>query len=84
MKELLNLSELENKIEYALGVIRPYLEKDGGGVVFVKFEESTKTCLIRFTGNCETCALSVLTLRAGVEKTLIYFVPEIRRVERVK
>jgi Fe-S cluster biogenesis protein NfuA len=35
-------------------------------------------------GSCEHCALAPLTLRAGVEQALIYKVPEIRRVERVK
>jgi len=35
-------------------------------------------------GSCEHCALAPLTLRAGVEKALIYRVPEIRRVERVR
>jgi len=77
------MSDINTKIEFALDFIRPYLQKDGGGVEFVKFEESTMTCFIKLTGNCESCALSVLTLRAGVEKTLIYYVPQIRRVERV-
>ncbi|MBL0331499.1 MAG: NifU family protein [Chlorobiota bacterium] len=75
---------IEDKILSAIQIIRPYLQQDGGDIEFVNFEESTRTCEIRFIGNCENCALAILTLRAGVEKTLIYYVPEIRRVERVK
>ena len=75
---------LEERIEAAVAFIRPYLQKDGGDLEFVRFEESTRTCEVRMIGSCEHCALSSLTLRAGVEKALIYHVPEIRRVERVK
>jgi Fe-S cluster biogenesis protein NfuA len=75
---------LEERIQRAIAFIRPYLQRDGGDLEFVRFEEETRTCEIRMIGSCEHCALSSLTLRAGVEKALIYHVPEIRRVERVK
>jgi Fe-S cluster biogenesis protein NfuA len=75
---------LEERIQSAIAFIRPYLQKDGGDLEFVRFEESTRTCEVRMIGSCEHCALSSLTLRAGVEKALIHHVPEIRRVERVR
>jgi Fe-S cluster biogenesis protein NfuA len=75
---------IEDRILDAIAYIRPYLQKDGGDIEFVRFEESTRTCEIRMIGSCEHCALAPLTLRAGVEQALIYKVPEIRRVERVK
>ena len=75
---------LEERILDAIAYIRPYLQKDGGDVEFVRFEPETRTCEIRMIGSCQHCALSPLTLRAGVEKALIYRVPEIRRVERVQ
>lgn len=75
---------IEERILDAITYIRPYLQKDGGDIEFVRFEESTRTCEIRMIGSCEHCALSPLTLRAGVEQALIYKVPEIRRVERVR
>ena len=75
---------LHDRIMAALAFVRPYLQKDGGDVEFVRFEEETRTCEIRMVGSCQHCALAPLTLRAGVEKALIYRVPEIRRVERVR
>lgn len=75
---------IEERILEAVAYIRPYLQKDGGDIEFVRFEEATRTCEIRMIGSCEHCALAPLTLRAGVEQALIYKVPEIRRVERVQ
>lgn len=75
---------VEERIRDAVASVRPYLQKDGGDLEFVRFEESTRTCEVRMVGSCEHCALSPLTLRAGVEKALIHRVPEIRRVERVR
>jgi Fe-S cluster biogenesis protein NfuA len=77
-------STIEERILRAIAVIRPYLQKDGGDVEFVRFEAETRTCEIRMVGSCEHCALAPLTLRAGVEQALIHMVPEIRRVERVR
>jgi Fe-S cluster biogenesis protein NfuA len=77
-------TSLLDRIMAALAYVRPYLQKDGGDVEFVRFEEETRTCEIRMVGSCQHCALAPLTLRAGVEKALIYRVPEIRRVERVR
>lgn len=75
---------LRDRILAVIASIRPYLQRDGGDIEFVRFEESTRTCEVRMVGSCEHCALAPLTLRAGVEKALIYRVPEIRRVERVR
>ena len=75
---------LHERILAALAYVRPYLQRDGGDVEFVRFEEETRTCEIRMVGSCQHCALAPLTLRAGVVKALIYRVPEIRRVERVR
>lgn len=75
---------IEERIAEAIAFVRPYLQKDGGDIEFVRFEEATRTCEVRMIGSCEHCALALLTLRAGVEQALVWKVPEIRRVERVK
>jgi Fe-S cluster biogenesis protein NfuA len=80
----LSLADIEARIRAAIVEIRHYLQQDGGDLEFVRFELETRTCEVRMIGSCEHCALAPLTLRAGVEKALIYRVPEIRRVERVK
>ena len=75
---------IDDRIREAIVGIRHYLQIDGGDLEFVRFETETRTCEVRMIGSCEHCALAPLTLRAGVEKALIFRVPEIRRVERVK
>ena len=78
------IAPVDERIREAIVAIRHYLQRDGGDVEFVRFETATRTCEVRMVGSCEHCALAPLTLRAGVEKALIFRVPEIRRVERVR
>jgi len=72
---------LKIRIEKVLDIIRPYLLEDGGGVEFLRFEFETHTLVLSLTGNCKHCPLSLMTLRAGIEKLIIKNIPEIRRVE---
>ncbi len=75
------MEDFENKVEEVLQKIRPYLAKDGGGVEFLRFEQENQTLVLTLTGNCKECPLSLMTLRAGIEKLILKFIPEIRRVE---
>jgi Fe-S cluster biogenesis protein NfuA len=70
------------KIEKALETIRPYLKEDGGDVEFVKVTPEG-IVEVKLTGACSDCPMSLMTLRAGVERALIREVPGIRRVEAV-
>lgn len=67
---------LLNRIEAALDTIRPYLLKDGGNVEIVEVTPAMELKL-RLQGSCESCSMSAMTMRAGVEKTVIRSVPEI-------
>ena len=70
------------RIESALDQIRPYLEADGGNV---KVLEVTDDMVLRLEllGACGTCPMSTMTLKAGVEQSVLKAVPEIRAVEAV-
>lgn len=74
-----NMSE---KIEKALETIRPYLRADGGDVELVSVSDEG-IVEVRLTGACVGCPMSQMTLRAGVERSLMREVPGIRRVEAV-
>lgn len=78
------MQTLLERIHAALDECRPYLKVDGGDVEFVRFEEETRTVEIRFLGACVKCPMSVMTLRAGIERILLRRVPEIRRIEQVR
>jgi len=73
---------IEERIEKALSTIRPYLNADGGDVSVVRFR-SEGILEVQWVGTCLICPMSQLTLRAGVERTLMKEIPEIKRVEAV-
>ena len=75
----MNSSDIEERIEFALTNIRPYLEADGGDVRIVEIKKDT--VFIELLGNCGTCPMSAMTLKAGVEEAIKREAPEIMHVE---
>lgn len=73
--------ELKDRIEKALDNIRPYLEADGGNVQVVGMKEDT--LILELLGNCGSCPMSSMTLKAGVEEAITRAVPEIKKVEAI-
>ncbi len=71
------------RVELALDEIRPYLSEDLGGVEIVKISSEGEV-YIRWLGNCEHCEMSDMTLKAGVERTIRKYIPEIKAVIPVK
>ena len=72
---------LEN-IEEVLSRIRHYLQVDGGDVEVVSIENEN-IVKVRLLGACNTCPLNLMTLRAGIERTLMLEFPQIVRIESV-
>ncbi len=71
---------LQERIEQALEHCRPYLKADGGDIHLVNIKENG-VVEVRYEGTCTICPLSPLTLRAGIERTIMHFAPEVKRVE---
>ncbi len=67
------------KIEIALQSIRPFLQKDGGDVEFVEVT-ADNIVKVRLTGACETCSMSAMTLKAGIEESIKNAIPTIQSV----
>lgn len=74
--------ELEQKIEIALNSMRPFLQADGGDVELVEVTPDMEVRL-RLTGNCSSCNMSHMTMRAGIENGLKNAIPQIRNVVAV-
>jgi len=74
---------MEKEILKALDSMRPFLQADNGDIELV---EITKDGIVKvkLQGECEKCPLSVMTLRAGIERSLMNQVPGIKRIEAVK
>jgi Fe-S cluster biogenesis protein NfuA len=70
------------KAEEILESIRPYLRKDEGDIKLLDYEEEHRTLVVSFEGNCKDCSLSMMTLRAGIEKLILKQIPQVRRVEK--
>jgi len=73
---------MKEEILNSLKKIRPYLQAENGDIELVEITDDG-IVKVRLTGACQVCPLSVMTLRAGVERTLLRDVPGIRRVESV-
>jgi Fe-S cluster biogenesis protein NfuA len=70
-------------IEASLERLRIFLEIDGGDVQLVRVTEDG-IVEVRLLGSCVGCPMSSMTIRAGIERSLMIQHPEVRRVEQVK
>ncbi|MCB2205572.1 NifU family protein [bacterium] len=75
-----NIDDARSVILKALESVRPYLQEDGGDIELVSVHPDG-IVEVRFLGECATCSLAIMTLRAGVERALMLALPEIRRIE---
>jgi Fe-S cluster biogenesis protein NfuA len=69
-------------VEESLEKVRPWLKADGGDVRFVRLRDNG-VLEVQWLGTCLICPMSVMTLRAGVERTLLKDIPDVKRVEAV-
>ncbi len=75
-------STIQERIEKALSICRPYLQADGGDIELMKIRDDGIVEL-RWLGTCMKCPLSPLTLRAGIERTIMHWAPVVKRVEAI-
>lgn len=73
---------MKEKVRIALETVRPFLQEDGGDVELVNVTDDGIVEL-KLTGACATCPMSIMTLRAGIERALMREIPDVRRVEAV-
>ncbi len=79
------MSDKENllaRVEEALDSIRPYLIADAGNVSILEITDDN-VLKIKLLGSCESCPMSIMTLKAGIEQAVLKAVPEIKSVEAV-
>jgi len=74
--------ELMHQVELALDDIRPHLVVDGGNVSVVELTDEM-TVKVKWLGACETCSMSAMTMKAGVEQVVKNRLPQILAVEAV-
>ncbi len=72
-------NNIVEKIHQALDSIRPYLQTDGGDISFVEFTDDN-IVKVKLLGACNSCPMSIQTLKLGVEKAIKNVVPEVKEV----
>ena len=64
---------IEEQIKYTLDKIRPFIQRDGGDVEFVSFEDGI--VYVQMKGACEGCMMVDDTLGSGIKIILQEEVP---------
>ncbi len=73
---------MEAAILEAIDAIRPALQMDGGDIDFLGVTEDG-VVQVKLSGACDSCSISWLTLKGGVERILKDRVPGVTGVEAV-
>jgi Fe-S cluster biogenesis protein NfuA len=68
----------EGRVREVIELIRPAIQADGGDIRLERVEGRTVT--VQLLGVCESCPISPVTLKQGVERILRERVPEITAV----
>ncbi len=71
-----NRQEILDRVEAALETVRPHLIVDGGDVELVELTDEMQV-KIRWVGMCESCNMSAMTLKAGIEEAVRSKAPEV-------
>ncbi len=80
-KELLPLNDTEKLIIEILNKIRPYIQRDGGDVEYLRFEDGI--VYLRLLGACVGCSAADSTINDVIEQILVEEVPGVIAVEQV-
>jgi Fe-S cluster biogenesis protein NfuA len=73
---------MEDQVRAALELIRPAIQMDGGDIRLESVRDGK--VIVSLLGVCETCPISPVTLKQGVERILRDRVPGVTEVEAVE
>jgi len=73
---------MKDQVQQVLDMVRPALQADGGDVELVDVSEDGVVS-VKLTGACGSCPMSTMTLKMGIERTLMQNIPEVKEVVQV-
>ena len=73
---------MKEQVQEVLDLIRPALQADGGDVELVDVTDDGIVS-VKLTGACGSCPMSTMTLKMGIERTLVEKVPQVKEVVQV-
>jgi Fe-S cluster biogenesis protein NfuA len=71
-------TSLEEEVRRTLELIRPAIQADGGDIQLESVRDGR--VVVTLSGTCETCPISPVTLKSGVERLLHERVPGVTEV----
>ncbi len=74
---------VRTKILEVLDSIRPAIQADGGDVEFLAYREDEGIVEVRLLGACESCPISMMTLKEGIERRLKNSIPGVSEVTAI-
>ncbi|RXW16579.1 hypothetical protein EST38_g9276 [Candolleomyces aberdarensis] len=57
--------------------VRPAIMEDGGDIEYRGFDESDGLVRVKLKGSCRGCESSSVTLKSGIERMLMHYIPEV-------
>ena len=77
-KEKKSSEQIEKRIIDIINHLKPFLISDGGNIEFIKYEDGI--VYISLGGACADCQMLDLTLKDGIEATIMEEIPEVKGV----
>ncbi len=81
MTEINDIQKITTKVQNILNKVRPYIQKDGGDVEFIKIENNI--VYVKMLGACVGCSSLDATLKDGIEAIILEEVEGIIGVENI-
>ena len=75
------MNSIEEQIKAKLDKIRPFIQRDGGDVEFLTYEDGI--VYIKMLGACANCVAQDETVSSGIEMILVDEVPGVLHVKVV-
>jgi Fe-S cluster biogenesis protein NfuA len=63
--------------------VRPAIMEDGGDIEYREFTDEGIVRL-KLKGSCRGCDSSTVTLKTGIERMLMHYIPEVKGTEQVR
>ncbi|KAJ7071360.1 HIRA-interacting protein 5 [Mycena amicta] len=64
--------------------VRPAIMEDGGDIEYRGFDEAGDALVkVKLKGSCRGCDSSTVTLKSGIERMLMHYIPQVKGVEQV-
>jgi len=82
-QNVLLMNDVKQIVLKAIEELRPYLHNDGGDMELVEITKDNRV-IVKLLGACESCSVSSVTIKAGLEENLKRLAPQIKGVEALQ